>query len=312
MVLGEQMSLSERSIRRVSIAILTKCGLIVTAAAMATSAIAADILDLTDPRRTSGIWPRVVPFTICEANIKDGSGNQLIGAELKAVQTKRGCFTEKQATSQFLNDTNAAQIRGAVEYWNGLFGKSVKFEERYVRDRPNIVMFKLGPLKKVGGKWYSSACGTEAPLGFAIDQPIKTVTLYENCDGGEVKPGSFLRPFTVIHEMMHVVGVYHEMARPEFLKYFSFTPTDTGPACLKKLERKKSQFITRGKPIGPYDFNSVMHYGLQLDDGGCRYEVKPSPLGIAEMDVQGVTATMIGQRSMLSKGDIAAIKALYP
>lgn len=67
--------------------------------------------------------------------------------------------------------------------------------------------------------------------------------------------GCFTQPKTE-HEIMHTLGSYHEMNRPDRDKYVKIF--------FKNIQPKfREQFIRRGKPPpeGKYDYGSIMHYG---------------------------------------------------
>lgn len=61
---------------------------------------------------------------------------------------------------------------------------------------------------------------------------------------------------TIRHEMLHAVGLWHEQSRPD---RDSFVEIDNG--CI--IDDKESQFAIKSgaTAVGPYDYNSIMHYG---------------------------------------------------
>ncbi|UZO29473.1 uncharacterized protein OCT59_022946 [Rhizophagus irregularis] len=92
---------------------------------------------------------------------------------------------------------------------------------------------------------------------------------------------------SAMHELLHACGMYHEHSHPDRDKYL--------------FVQNNSYDYRRYEPndvrcFGNYDFKSIMHYPL----GSCmklKSEVK--------RDFE------IGQREMLSEGDIKAINMLY-
>jgi Astacin (Peptidase family M12A) len=106
----------------------------------------------------------------------------------------------------------------------------------------------------------------------------------------------------IIHEIGHVVGLWHEQSRADRDEFVDilFGNVEAGFA---------SQFakhVTDGFDSGRYDFNSIMHYPAtafgKLDAFGNRLTtIITKPAGIA-----------IGQRVGLSAGDIAAANRLFP
>jgi hypothetical protein len=126
----------------------------------------------------------------------------------------------------------------------------------------------------------------------------------------------------IIHEILHAAGFYHEQSRKNrdkyvrinwsniesneqhnFEKYFgtiSLKPT-TDPGYVK------FQYITR-MDIGPYDYNSIMHYGPTA------FSNKKDPVtSLWAKTIEPLkTGVAIGQRQKLSSGDISAINKVYP
>jgi hypothetical protein len=105
---------------------------------------------------------------------------------------------------------------------------------------------------------------------------------------------------TVIHEIGHAVGIYHEHSRNDRDGHvrvrFDRIPLDKA--------HNFYQYAFLGRDIGPYDFASIMHYpcNVRLGDTDIIGAIEP---------IEG-DCTGIGQRSMLSEGDVLAAYWLYP
>ncbi|MCH6484699.1 M12 family metallopeptidase [Pseudoxanthomonas sp. LH2527] len=103
-----------------------------------------------------------------------------------------------------------------------------------------------------------------------------------------------------IHEIGHVVGLWHEQSREDrdtFVR-INWEKIQSG------FEHNFNQHITDGDDIGPYDYGSIMHYPLNafsVDGSNTITPIGTVPPG-----------TVIGQRAALSAGDIAAVNSRCP
>jgi hypothetical protein len=100
---------------------------------------------------------------------------------------------------------------------------------------------------------------------------------------------------TTIHEVMHVLGFFHEHVRPDRDK---FVDVDWN---VLKTETKKHQYKIRENQIlynDKYDFDSLMHY----------------PLGPALQPKEGMMqpGDDPGQRNHLSEMDVIRLRGMYP
>jgi hypothetical protein len=101
----------------------------------------------------------------------------------------------------------------------------------------------------------------------------------------------------VIHEIGHVVGLWHEQSREDRDTWVTIHFDKIQPG----LEHNFDQHITDGDDVGPYDYGSIMHYPRDAFSADGSDTITPI-----------VAGAQIGQRTALSAGDIAAANSLCP
>ncbi len=117
----------------------------------------------------------------------------------------------------------------------------------------------------------------------------QNITLGPNCTTGNA-----------IHEIGHTVGLWHEQSREDRSNFINVIFANIDPA----MQFNFNQQISDGDDIGPYDFGSVMHYpatAFSINGQATIVPRQPLPAGV-----------VMGQRSGLSAGDIAGVRAMYP
>ena len=115
------------------------------------------------------------------------------------------------------------------------------------------------------------------------------VNLAPGCDRGRV-----------IHEIGHVVGLWHEQSREDRDLFVRINFANIIPG----MEHNFDQHITDGDDVGPYDFGSIMHYprdAFSVNGNDTITPLAALPPGV-----------VMGQRNGLSAGDIAAAGVLCP
>ena len=138
--------------------------------------------------------------------------------------------------------------------------------------------------------------------------PVNFISVGTRCN---VAPGERTQQGSVLHEIMHAVGVYHEQERRDRSNYLMIDPAREnlvrwGLACKRK--KAKCEKGLRGIQSGAYDFSSIMHYSFQ------GYRGQHSRLTFTALDLlrrEELLLAQVGQRHSLSDGDIAGVRSMY-
>lgn len=160
------------------------------------------------------------------------------------------------------------RVIGAIAHWTSL--TPITFVER--TSEPNYITFRPGP-------GCSSFVGMQGGEQF--------VTLDVDCSQGNT-----------IHEIGHAIGLWHEQSREDRDQFVEVHWENIAA----KTAHNFSQHITDGDDIGPYDFDSIMHYPSWA------FSVDPKLPTL----VPKTPGREIGQRNCLSPLDVAAVRFLYP
>ena len=159
--------------------------------------------------------------------------------------------------------TNQTRVTEAIAHWEAV--TNYRFVPR--TNETAFVTFRPGT-------GCSSAVGRQGNQQF--------VNLANNCLRGQV-----------IHEIGHVVGLWHEQSREDRDSFVNIIWANIQAG----KEHNFNQHIVDGDDIGPYDYGSIMHYSRTAfsRDGVSPTIVPTNP-----------ASAVIGQRNGLSAGDIAA------
>jgi len=122
------------------------------------------------------------------------------------------------------------------------------------------------------------------------------INLAENCSGGGLNDAG-----GIIHEFGHAIGLWHEQSREDRGNFIQINWNNI----LSGKRHNFEQHISDGDDIGPYDYDSIMHYhstafGIEVS-GRQQITIVPT----------NPTDASIGQRNGLSVGDRSAVDSLY-
>lgn len=99
-----------------------------------------------------------------------------------------------------------------------------------------------------------------------------------------------------IHEIGHALGLWHEQSRSDRDKFVEVRLENVAD----NQKHNFAKHVLDGTDLGDYDYTSIMHYPPKA------FSKNNLPTIVAKNGAD------IGQRDGLSKGDIAAIRMLYP
>ncbi|XP_046870663.1 bone morphogenetic protein 1-like isoform X1 [Hypomesus transpacificus] len=135
-------------------------------------------------------------------------------------------------------------------------------------------------------------CGCCSYVGRRGGGP-QAISIGKNCDKFGI----------VVHELGHVIGFWHEHTRPDRDEHVSIIRDNIQPGQeynFLKVEPGEVDSLSEG-----YDFDSIMHYARNTFSRGIFLDTI-----LPRYDVNSVRPP-IGQRTRLSKGDIAQARKLY-
>jgi astacin len=130
--------------------------------------------------------------------------------------------------------------------------------------------------------------GCSATVGFSFAS--KTMSL--------ANPGCF-HSGIIQHELIHVLGFYHEQSRPDRDDYVTINRANIQSGQEHNFNKYKWGNTVYDQKTG-YDFNSIMHYGSNFFSSNGKPTITPI-----------VPGARIGQRDHLSPTDIAEIRSFY-
>lgn len=137
--------------------------------------------------------------------------------------------------------------------------------------------------------------GCSAHVGY-MTQFQSTMTLQKN--SGPYQEGCFYSQ-VIQHELMHVLGFYHEQSRPDRDNYLTIDLSNVDPSMTHNFNKYAwgSTVLNQGSS---YDYKSIMHYGTTAFSTNGKPTMTPRQTGVT-----------IGDALRLSSTDIVEVRHYY-
>nr|XP_028600382.1 tolloid-like protein 1 [Podarcis muralis] len=235
-------------------------------------------------------------FQLIDSIRRFGSGFQQNNITKGRALTFSGSYEKKRFPRAATSRTERIWPGGVIPYVIGgnftgsqraMFKQAMRHWEKYTcvtfierSDEESYIVFTYRP------------CGCCSYVGRRGNGP-QAISIGKNCDKFGI----------VVHELGHVIGFWHEHTRPDRDDHVTIIRENIQPGQeYNFLKMEPGEVNSLGEP---YDFDSIMHYARNTFSRGMFLDtILPS------RDDNGIRPA-IGQRTRLSKGDIAQARKLY-
>ncbi|XP_030646625.1 bone morphogenetic protein 1a isoform X3 [Chanos chanos] len=229
---------------------------------------------------------RTLNTTHTRSQANEGSPNTAVPNQAGSRRRKRAATSRPERVwpegvipyviSGNFSGSQRAIFRQAMRHWEK--HTCVTFIERTQEE--SYIVFTYRP------------CGCCSYVGRRGGGP-QAISIGKNCDKFGI----------VVHELGHVIGFWHEHTRPDRDEHVSIIRDNIQPGQeYNFLKMEPGEVDSLGEV---YDFDSIMHYARNTFSRGIFLDTI-----LPKYDVNGIRPP-IGQRTRLSKGDIAQARKLY-
>uniref|UniRef100_A0A1I7VAB3 Metalloendopeptidase n=2 Tax=Loa loa TaxID=7209 RepID=A0A1I7VAB3_LOALO len=231
----------------------------------------------------------------------------LLGIQIKSDPTM-GNMTE--------GDIALPNFKGFIDYRNSRLERSAvrQFYRRWPNGEiPYAISSRYGPysrsvIAKAMQKFHDISCVRFVPRVRNQHNDYLYIMPHDGCyslvgRAGGSQPVSLeadcIQSGTIIHELMHAIGFFHEQSRPDRDEYIEIMWQNVMRGAEDQFDKhslKHLDFLNE-----PYDYSSIMHYGPYAFSGNGRRTIIALKPGADKM----------GQRTSLSEIDVRKINKLY-